>query len=159
MHPFPTHLFGNHKSVLYDCGDSLHITDICTDEPVEDTSRFPFLPPPRLTYSHKHGGGSVHLWVVLLWTLFMFSLVCSILLCLPEVFSLFLEDLDQKWPLSDALPHTSSHWRIDSLHPHPRALLCVTILEVSVSGFLLGVCVSLGQCCGIFVSASKPSVH
>ena len=114
MHPFPTHLLGNHRSVLCDCGDSLHITDICTDDPVEDSSPSPSLPPLQF--------GSIPLWVVMLQTIFMFSLVCSILLCLPEVFSLFLEDLGQKWPLSDALTHTSSHWRIHSFHPHPRAL-------------------------------------
>ena len=143
MHPFPTHLFGNHESVLYDCKDSLHITDICTDDLVEDSSPSPSLPPPQFTYSHKCGGGSVPLWVVMLWTIFMFSLVCSIPLCLLEVFSLFLEDLGQKWPLSDALTHTFSHWRFIACILTLEPSLRVTILEVSISLFLLGVCVSL----------------
>ena len=144
MHPFPTHLFGNHKSVLYDCEDSLHITDICTDDLVEDSSPSPPSPTVYLftqtwgtecTSVSGHVTDNFRVFFSLLYT----PLFARGILSLPgrprsKVATIWC-------PYPHFLP-----LKIHSLHPHPRALpACDHPRSFNITVFAWSLCLPEGS--------------
>ena len=71
---------------------------------------------------------------------------------------LFLEDLHQKWPLPDALAHASSHWRVHSSHPRPRALqVCGHPRSFSITVLAWSLCLPGGNVVASLYPLASPA--